>query len=131
MSNPIEEEKDDLLVLVKALITEATALGLDVSVVLAAQMANAFERGVRMGVHMRCSEITAGLIATRLGGNAGASHIHSDGCLLEAQQVMHGAIPGIIELPELIADYGHQSFAAGYHQGIEEQEAWGDPQEEL
>lgn len=131
MSNPIDEERDDLLALVTALISEATACGLDVHKVLAAQMAKAFERGVRMGVHMRCAEITAGLISTRSTGNPAAAHIHSDACLLEAQQVMHAAIPGVIELPELIADYGHNSFATGYHQGVEEQEAWGDPEEEL
>lgn len=131
MSNPIREQHDDMQATAKALVAAAVAEGLDVTKLLTAQLTYAFEVGVIAGVHMRCGEIVAGLTATRKDGATGSVHVHTDGCLLEAQQVMHQTLPGIIELPELIADYGHSSFAAGYMQGIEEQEAWGDPEEEL
>lgn len=129
MNNAVQKAHDDMQAIAKALISAAVKQDVDLAKVVATQLSYAFDLGLLTGVHMRCDEIKAGLVATR-GENPGATHIHTDGCLLEAQQVMHSAIPGIVELPELIADYGHQSFTAGYLQGIEEDESWGNPEEE-
>lgn len=130
MTNTIQETHDDMQATAKALVAAAKIQGLDITKLLTAQLTYAFEVGVIAGVHMRCSEVVAGLTSTRTEGNPGTVHVHTDGCLLEAQQVMHRSIPGVIELPELIADYGHDSFTAGYMQGVEEQESWGEPNED-
>jgi hypothetical protein len=91
---------------------------------LAAQIATSFEDGLRVGLNLRCNEIV--LDVPKIGNDHDVLNAinHTDGCLLSAQSVCHNVIPGIIELPDAIADYGHKCFAAGFDKGYEE--GWTD-----
>jgi hypothetical protein len=111
--------REKLLAAVVGIIAGARP-GRPIEALLAEQIADAFENGIRVGLNLRCNEVV--LDVPKIKSDHDVLNIirHTDGCLIEAQQVCHNVIPGIIELPDAIADYGHKSFAAGFDKGYEE-----------
>jgi hypothetical protein len=91
---------------------------------LAEQIADAFENGVRVGLNLRCNEVVEDVPQIENDHDVLSIIRHTDPCLVQAQQVCFNVIPGIIELPEAIADFGHKSYAAGFDKGYAE--GWED-----
>ena|SRR5258708_6929771 len=94
--------------------------GRPIEALLAEQIATSFEEGVRVGLNLRCNEIVLDVPKIDSEHDVFNAVSHTDLCLLSAQVVCMNVIPGIIELPDAIADYGHKCFAAGFDKGYEE-----------
>lgn len=126
--DPIRATIDDMTTAILNFLTTTEAKELDAvklhSVTLH-MVSAAVERGVYIGSNMKCNSLRDGLV--NLGAEApGGSHVHTDECKLEAQQLLHSAIPGVLDLVDIIADYGHKAYAAGFFQAVNEiQEEFG------
>ena len=92
----------------------------DLPELLADQISAAFTDGLRVGINMRCNELVSDVPKVPDTSDVLQAIKHTDLCLLQAQAVCYGAIPGIIELNEVIADFGHRCYAAGFDKGYEE-----------
>jgi len=92
----------------------------DLPELLADQISAAFTDGLRVGLNMRCNDLVSDVPKVPEDSDVLTAIKHTDLCVLQAQAVCFGAIPGIIELPEVIADYGHRCYAAGFDKGYEE-----------
>ena len=115
---------DTLNTAVSGIVEQAQKFGVPIKEVLAAQIADAFENGLRVGLNLRCNEVELEVPKIENTHDVLKVISHTDGCLLAAQQVCHSVIPGVIELPEAISDFGHKCFAAGFDKGYEE--GWTD-----
>lgn len=91
-----------------------------VTEIIAEQLADAFENGLRVGLNLRCNEMVEDVPGITQDHDVLQVIAHSPECLVEAQRVCFNVIPGILELPECIADFGHKSFAAGFDKGYAE-----------
>ena len=92
----------------------------DLPELLADQISAAFTDGLRVGLNMRCNELVSDVPKVPDTSDVLQAIKHTDLCLLQAQAVCYGAIPGIIELNEVIADFGHRCYAAGFDKGYAE-----------
>ena len=103
------------------------------SELLSDQISVAFTEGLRIGLNMRCNELVSEVPKVPESSEVLQAIKHTDLCLLQAQAVCYGAIPGIIELNEVIADFGHKCYATGFDKGYQEgfeDGALGDEEEE-
>jgi flagellar biosynthesis/type III secretory pathway protein FliH len=88
--------------------------------VLARAIADAYEDGVKVGLTMRCGEIALEVPHIGSEHNIVRTVSHTMECRQLALDMAANIIPGVVELPDAVADFGHKCFASGFDKGYSE-----------